>query len=77
MGAAHITVRSGASSFLGDISWSFAPRASDNTTNGGFNIESNDYHQFLRGTFFSGGDEKREWTPEEAAKRRTLEPRSD
>jgi hypothetical protein len=66
-GTSHITVRSGVGSFLGDLSWSFDPRAPDNTAHGSFGIESDDYHMFLRGMFLSDGSDKREWSAEEAA----------
>jgi hypothetical protein len=68
-GTAHITVRAGSHSMLGDISWSFSARASYDTANGSFNIVADDYHQFLRGTFFYGADEGREMSPDEAASR--------
>jgi hypothetical protein len=68
-GTAHITVRSGAHSMLGDISWSFSSRASEHTANGGLTVASDDYHQYLRADFSSRADEKREWTPDEAANR--------
>jgi hypothetical protein len=68
-GTAHITVRAGAHSMLGDISWSFSSRASENTANGGLTVSSDDYHLFMRADFFSGTDDKREWAPEEAANR--------
>jgi hypothetical protein len=68
-GTAHITVRVGSHSMLGDISWTFSSHASENTANGGFTIASDDYHLFLRADFYSAAAEKREWTPEEAANR--------
>jgi hypothetical protein len=67
-GTAHITLRSGTDSMLGDISWSFSPRARENTAHGGFRVDADDYHLFLREDFFTGA-EKREWAASEAAHR--------
>ncbi len=66
-GTAHITVRQGSGRFFGDISWSFAANASDNSSNGGFSIEADDYNQYLSGTLMSGGEDKRQWLPNEVA----------
>jgi hypothetical protein len=66
-GTAHITVRHSSERFFGDIYWSFTANASDNTSNGGFSVQADDYHQYLSGNFMTGGDDKREWLPNEAA----------
>jgi hypothetical protein len=69
-GKAEITVRTGKDVVLGHISWMFAAHAPPNTANGGFTVASDDYELFLRANFFgSGVDERRTWTPEEAANR--------
>lgn len=59
-GEAHITVRlsSGEGGF-GDISYSFTENAAENTANGWFSVESNDYDLYLSGTsFMQTGEEK-------------------
>jgi hypothetical protein len=69
-GIAHITVRAGSAEHaFGDISYSFQENARENTSNGGFSIESDSYRLFLKLNSFSSGDEKRIWLPEEAASR--------
>jgi hypothetical protein len=66
-GAAHITVRQGTERFFGDISWSYSENASENSSNGGFSVEADEYHQYLSANIFSGGSDRREWLPIEAA----------
>jgi TIR domain len=68
-GEAHITVHASPRMMLGDIYYSFAPFAPDNTAQGSFSIDSDDYHLFLRRGFSSGADERRSWSPLEAAAR--------
>lgn len=70
-GTAHITVRcsTGGHGF-GDISYVFAEDAADNTSNGGFNVENDEYEMFLTNTmnFMSGNQEDR-MAPHQAAER--------
>lgn len=70
-GIAHITVRAGTANrgFGGDISYSFQENASENTSNGGFSIENDNFRLFLKLNSFSGGDDSRIWLPQEAASR--------
>ena len=69
-GTAHITVHCGNSSIgLGDIYYSFSENAADNTANGIFHIESDDYELYLRSMMMSFSNDQRRLTPEDAAKR--------
>lgn len=68
-GTAHITVRSGSRTGLGDIYYSFAANASENTANGTFRVDANEYNLFLRADFFAGVERERTWSPDEAANR--------
>ncbi|WP_116600240.1 toll/interleukin-1 receptor domain-containing protein [Primorskyibacter marinus] len=68
-GTAHITVRcsTGRHGF-GDISYVFAEDAGDNTSNGGFNVENDEYEIFLTATMnFMRGNEEDRMTPHQAA----------
>lgn len=65
----HITVHAAAERLLGDIYYSLSPLATQNTANGSFNIECDDYHLFLRPGSFSAADRNRTWAPQEAAAR--------
>jgi hypothetical protein len=66
-GTAHITVRHGGHSFLGDISWSYTANAPANTSNGWFSVETDGYEQHLSANVFTGGNDRRKWYPQEAA----------
>jgi hypothetical protein len=68
-GVAHITVRSGGRSGLGDIYYSFAPNAPENTANGSLDVDADDYHLFIRASLFTGLETNRTWAPSEAAAR--------
>lgn len=68
-GDAHITVRAARRTGFGDIYYSFAPDATENTANGGFSTESDDYHLFLRPDSFTGVHQNRTWQPNEVASR--------
>ncbi len=69
-GVAHITVRSSASRHgLGDIYYSHSANAPENTANGSFRVDADEYRQFLRGDFFTGESRERVWSPQEAAQR--------
>ncbi len=68
-GTAHITVRcsTGGHGF-GDISYVFAEDADDNTSNGGLNVENDEYEMFLTATMnFMRGSEEDRMTPHQAA----------
>jgi hypothetical protein len=66
---AHITVRVGAGrGGLGDIYYSFSERAPDNTANGSFAVQADDYDLFLRYEGFGPHSmDKRKLSPVEAA----------
>ncbi|MCF6431081.1 toll/interleukin-1 receptor domain-containing protein [Leisingera sp. MMG026] len=67
-GTAHITVHCRNSHVsLGDVYYSFNENAGDNTANGGFNISSDDYEQFLIQTMNIFGNADKRLTPEQAA----------
>jgi hypothetical protein len=67
-GTAHITVhRRNAGFALGDIYYSFNENAGDNTANGGFNVSSDEYEQFLVVTMAMFGNAPDRLTPEQAA----------
>jgi hypothetical protein len=68
-GEAHITVHVSPRAVLGDIYYSFAPSAAENTANGSFAIECDDYHPFLRPSSFSSAQDNRKWYPQEVAAR--------
>lgn len=68
-GTAHITVRcsTGGHGF-GDISYVFAEDADDNTSNGGLNVENDEYEMFLTATMnLMRGREEDRMTPHQAA----------
>ncbi|WP_425050501.1 toll/interleukin-1 receptor domain-containing protein [Psychromarinibacter sp. S121] len=68
-GTAHITVRcsTGGHGF-GDISYVFAEDSADNTSNGGFNVENDEYEMFLTATMnFIRGNQEDRMTPHQAA----------
>jgi len=68
-GTAHITVRcsTGGHGF-GDISYVFAEDSADNTSNGGFNVENDEYEMFLTVTMnFMRGNQEDRMTPHQAA----------
>ena len=68
-GTAHITVHCGNSGIgFGDIYYSFSENAADNTANGIFHIESDDYELYLKSMMSFSSDQGR-LTPEDAAKR--------
>lgn len=67
-GAAHITVHAGTGRMmLSDIYYSFQENASKNTSNGGFNIHSDDYELFLTSYSFMNPANEEKFTPEQAA----------
>jgi len=67
-GTAHITVHCRNAGFaLGDIYFSFTENAADNTANGGFNVSSDEYEQFLIVTMSMFGNETDQLNPEQAA----------
>jgi hypothetical protein len=68
-GEAHITVHASPQAMLGEIFYSFAAHAPTNTANGGFSIDADDYHLFLRPNMFFEDDRNRTWSPQEAASR--------
>lgn len=65
---AHITIHRRSSGFpLGDIYYSFVENSPDNSAEGGFNVSSDEYEQFLVATWsFIGGDPGR-FNPDQAA----------
>ena len=68
-GTAHITVRcsTGGHGF-GDISYVFAEDSADNTSNGGFNVQNDEYEIFLTATMnFMRGNQEDRMTPHQAA----------
>jgi len=67
-GTAHITVHCRNAGFaLGDIYFSFNENAADNTANGGFNVSSDEYEQFLVVTMMMFGNAPDRLNPEQAA----------
>lgn len=67
-GDAHITVHlSSGRGVLGDITYSFMENAPDNTANGWFSVDSNDYDLFLTYNSFSQMGEKKQMSPQNAA----------
>lgn len=67
-GIAHITVHCRNDGYaLGDIYYSFDENASENTANGGFNVSSDEYEQYLEVTMAMFGHEDRRMQPEQAA----------
>jgi len=67
-GTAHITVhRRSAGYALGDIYFSFSENAPDNTANGGFNVSSDEYEQFLVAGMMMFEDNVDRLTPEQGA----------
>lgn len=67
-GTAHITVHCrNAGVALGDIYYSFNENAGENTANGGFNVSSDEYEQFLVLTMAMFGNEPNRLKPEQAA----------
>ena len=67
-GTAHITVhaRTGNASF-GDIYYSFSENASENTANGGFSIECDEYDLFLKNNMFASAERDERLTAQGAA----------
>lgn len=66
-GTAHLTVHLGRNRhFFSDIYYSFSENAAENTANGGFSIESDEYELFLRPMMGLSGNGGR-LTPETAA----------
>jgi hypothetical protein len=66
-GTAHLTVHCGRGrNFFSDIYYSFSENAAENTANGGFNIESDEYELFLHPMMGISGNGGR-MTPEGAA----------
>ncbi|MCP1168211.1 toll/interleukin-1 receptor domain-containing protein [Limimaricola litoreus] len=51
----HITVHSGAGSYLGDIFFSHGERQGQNTSNGSFNINFDDFEMYFDTNYFSFG----------------------
>lgn len=68
-GEGHITVHASPQAVLGEIFYSFAAHAPTNTANGGFSIDADDYHLFLRPNNFGDSSRDRVWLPQEAASR--------
>lgn len=67
-GTAHITVHCRNAEFaLADIYYSFTENAAQNSANGGFNVSSDEYEQFLTVTMSMLGNEPDRLKPEEAA----------
>ncbi len=67
-GTAHITVHCRNAGFaMGDIYYSFNENAADNTANGGFNVSSDEYEQFLVVTMAMFENEPDRLEPEQAA----------
>lgn len=67
-GTAHISVHCRNAGFaLGDIYFSFTENAADNTANGGFNVSSDEYEQFLIVTMSMFGNEPDRLNAEQAA----------
>jgi hypothetical protein len=66
---ANITVRCSTGKYaFGHISYVFEEDAGDNTSNGGFNVENDEYEMFLTATMnFMRGNEKDRMTPHQAA----------
>jgi hypothetical protein len=54
---------------MGDVYYSNQAHAPENTSNGGFNVESDDYEQFLKRNSFGSDGRDRKWTPDEASHR--------
>lgn len=65
----HVTFHSGNSNFsLGDIYYSYAVDAPENTANGTFNIESDEYELYLKtGISNHFSNKKNKYSPEQAA----------
>lgn len=67
-GTAHITVHCRNAEFgLGDIYYSFNENAGENVANGGFNVSSDEYEQFLVVIMAMFGDVPDRLNPEQAA----------
>jgi len=66
-GEASITVHAGGRTGLGDIYYSNGAHAADNTANGSFRIDADDYHLYLRADAFSTQDTESKLSPPEAA----------
>jgi hypothetical protein len=58
-GEAHITVHASPQAVLGEIYYSFSAHAPANTANGGFSIDVDDYHPFLRPNDFADNNRSR------------------
>ena len=54
---------------LGDVYYSFRAHAPENTANGGFKVESDEYELFLKRINFDSQERDRRWSPDEAAHR--------
>ena len=52
---------------MGDIYYSNNAHAPDNISNGGFNMESDEYELYLKRNSFGSDGRERKWTPDEAA----------
>lgn len=67
-GVAHITVHRCSTRYgFGDITYSFEENAPDNTSNGGFSIEADEYELFLTERSFGYGEQEARLSPEDAA----------
>lgn len=67
-GVAHITVHRCSTRYgFGDITYSFEENAPDNTSNGGFSIEADEYELFLTERSFGYGEQDARLSPEDAA----------
>ena len=66
---AHITMRSGPRTGFGDLYYSFSANAPENTANGMFSVDADDYQMFLRPSLFADADRLRPWLPSEVAAR--------
>jgi len=67
-GTSHITVHCRNSSFvLGDIYFSYEENAADNSANGGLNVSSDEYEQFLEPAMMMLGGEPERMNAEEAS----------
>ena len=67
-GTAHITVHTSSSDIgMGDVYYAFAENASPNTSNGGFNIASDEYELFLQPWMFAAVNNDERLSPHAAA----------
>lgn len=67
-GVAHLTVHAGTeSSSMGDIYWNNTENGPPNTANGWWSITHDEFHQYLAGGSMMSFDDRKQFSPREAA----------